>query len=181
MILPPENAPHIQKRTTNDSEYTFNVTRPKICLREKETPTYHFWSQSQCISSDKRCNTPCHEEKKLEVQTKENEFHFAVSEAKPYWMYRLRSMAENEAGNGPWSNWTEWHNTTSVTNTTKEILFATSSSDNSIILNIHPSCPYRGNCFEQIESLLFQRDIWYKIDVSFGRWACFQCPTSRLL
>jgi hypothetical protein len=152
--ISPKNAPLIQKKSTNESDFSFLVTRPeKSYPKENEILTYHFWIQSECISTDKNCNNLCHEEYQRELKTIEKTFQFSIAQLKPYWQYRFRSMVENEVGTGPLSNWTKWYKTPSITNAklgTKEIIFATSSSDDSVILTFQPSCQYQGNASEYL-------------------------------
>jgi hypothetical protein len=155
--IPPEGYPYLKEPFTNATTIMLKVNRPDNAYPVyNELLTYYFKMAPQCQYYDRKCSDYSCTEEEIWKQEKSREpwFDFVASELKPYWMYRFQLMLENKAGNGTWSNWTNWFSTTQITdqNLLSKTNFSTSSSDNSIGIYLHPMCPYKGKLFYYIHS-----------------------------
>jgi hypothetical protein len=147
--IPPEDSPIITWFSSSESVLNLQVQKPeKSYQMEKELLVYNFFIQSDCIQVDNQCsNTNCilnyTEVRKSQLET----FTLKLSGLEPYMNYQIKSKAKNQAGEGPWGNWSQWFDTKPASdNTLRKIIanFSPSSSNDAIHLDLHPVCPYRG-------------------------------------
>jgi hypothetical protein len=147
--IPPEGHPSLKEQYQDENRIKLNVQRPENAYHfHKEVLNYYFKMVSQCQYSDERCSkSMCIED---EVLTKKSSvdlnFELIAVDLQPYWMHKFQTMLENRAGNGSWSNWTIWYNTTKITDKNLQLIanFSSTSSDKSIGIYHPPLCPYKG-------------------------------------
>ncbi len=147
--IPPKDSPKITGWSSTETVLNLQVQKPeKVYQMENEMLVYNFFIQSDCIQIDNQCsNTNCvlnyTELRKSQLET----FTLQLRVLDPYMNYRIKSMAKNQAGEGPWGNWSQWFDTKPASdNTFRNITadFTPSSSNNAIHLDLHPMCPYIG-------------------------------------
>jgi hypothetical protein len=147
--IPPEDSPKITGWSSTETVLNLQVQKPeKAYQMEKELLVYIFFIQSDCIQVDNQCsNTNCilnyTEGRKSQVET----FALKLSGLEPYMNYQIKSMAKNQAGVGPLSDWSQWYPTMPASDETFRKItadFSASSSNDAIHLDLHPVCPYKG-------------------------------------
>ncbi len=153
--IPPEGYPYLTESFTDTITIKLRINRPENAHPLKnELLTYYFKMAPQCQYYDGKCSYYSCTEEEIWKQKKSGKpwFDFVASELKPYWMYKFQLMLGNKAGNGTWSHWTNWFNTTQITdqNLLPKTIFSPSSSDNSIGIHLHPMCPYMGKLFYKV-------------------------------
>jgi hypothetical protein len=147
--IPPEGHPNLNVLHQNETTIKVHVQRPDNAYSVPgEILSYHFKMASKCQYSDERCPAShCNEnDVSIRKSSVRSNFDFFISDLKPYWMYIFQTVLENKAGNGPWSNWTIWYNTTQRTDNYQVVLanFSTTSSDKKIEIHMDRLCPYIG-------------------------------------
>ncbi len=147
--IPPKDSPKITGWNSTQNVLNIQVQKPeKSYQMEKELLVYNFFIQSDCIQVDNKCNnTNCGlnytEVRKSQVET----FTLKLSGLDPYMSYQIKSMAQNQAGAGPLSDWSQWYPTMPASDETFRKItadFSPSSSNDAIHLDLHPVCPYKG-------------------------------------
>jgi hypothetical protein len=155
----PEGHPDLILSEQRENSLQFQVKRPNNSFNfDDEQLHYYFKMESQCQYSDKRCtDSNCTEHEVWDNRSSKRPiFDYEVSNLNPYWMYRFKTMLENKAGKGLWSDWTMWFNTTKITNGTLMFTsnFSTTSSDNSLVIHMSSLCPYTGNIFRRFSNYI---------------------------